>query len=338
MIGTAVFLVFDAVAAVAVVTQASNQDDSITIEMTADAKQMMRSDAPPRGHDIVHGAKIHAASSGPGSDRSAKDLASAAPSPHSGGAPSPPANATKKVKIELYYETRCPDCIEFINMSLAPLWRNADLRKHYDIKMNPFGNAQSVPVSEISEGYKFWNPESTGSGFEMVEICQHGTDECFGNLIQACAITDEPAEKHMELAFCMASVPNWGIEKSSYECMQKLKIDTQKNRNCVKSARGNKILTDMGKETKKVPGRLGTPWVMINGQNLKNPGDLLRSICDNVGPNAISDCKPFQKKSKASHDSPHKEKEGDDDDTFQVFPKLNNVDRSLVMLPPPAAV
>ena len=60
----------------------------------------------------------------------------------------------KAVAINLYYETRCPDCVEFINQTLRPLWNNKDIRPHLNITMNPYGNAMSIPVAKVSEGYK----------------------------------------------------------------------------------------------------------------------------------------------------------------------------------------
>jgi interferon gamma-inducible protein 30 len=252
-------------------------------------------------------------------------------SPHAGDGS---VAANEKLKLELYYESRCPDCIMFINNSLAPLWRNAELNQHFELTMNPYGNAMTVPMSEISEGYSFWHPEQ--KAYDYVHICQHGGEECFGNTIQACAISKLPQEKHMEMILCMESLPEYGLEKASYECMEKFSIDKHKIRECVNGPEGNKILAEFGEQTRKVPGRQGTPWLMVNGKHLENPDNLLKTVCAHVlvgQTSPPSSCKPFEK---AAAPKKHEKKEDEhSDDWFQVLGKVNNVDKNLVMMPPP---
>lgn len=188
----------------------------------------------------------------------------------------------KVISVELYYETRCPDCTGFLSETLAPIWQDMSLRATLNLTMYPFGNAEAIPVSTISKGYKFWHPKSTGEGFTNVAICQHGTDECFGNLIQACAINMVSQEKSMALIFCMASHPEYSIEKASYECMQKHDIDPKKIKDCVQSPKGNELITTLAKQTESVPGRDWTPWIMIDGQHLKNQTHFVPTICTKV--------------------------------------------------------
>jgi hypothetical protein len=291
-------------------------DGALLAEVSSDAKQLMRNGDPSsigRNALPLHGSPA----------KSAFETSLAHPS----------NSAKMPVHIELYYETRCPDCVEFINGSLAALWQSKELREHYEITMYPYGNAQSVPMRDVSEGYRFWHPEQ--KGFEMVHICQHGNDECFGNLVQACVFSSEGQEKAMELVFCMARVPEYGLEKSSFECMEKLSIDPKKIRTCVGSREGNNIMTELSKKTAAVPGRTGTPWVMINGNNLENPNNLIKSVCGSVAVKGISSCAPFEKKAKTS--SSQQKPEGDGD-TFQVLSTRAHVDKNLVILPPPRHV
>mmetsp|Transcript_98374 Transcript_98374/g.188752 ORF Transcript_98374/g.188752 Transcript_98374/m.188752 type:complete len:282 (+) Transcript_98374:71-916(+) len=186
------------------------------------------------------------------------------------------------ISVELYYETRCPDCTSFLSQTLGPLWQDLSLRSSLNLTMYPYGNAMVVPVSKISEGYKFWHPKSTGAGFESVAICQHGADECFGNLIQACAIHTLPQETYMALIFCMASHPDYSMEKASYECMQNNSIDPKKIKDCVQSPKGNELITNLAEQTASVPGRNWTPWIMIDGQHLSNQTALVPTICTKV--------------------------------------------------------
>jgi len=239
------------------------------------------------------------------------------------------ATATKtlgNVTIDLYYESRCPDCVEFINNTLAPLWRNADLRDHLTLTMNPYGNSMSIPVKNVSEGYRFFHPNTTGAGWDYVHICQHGTDECFGNLVHACALKSDEVHQSqaMELIFCMADdamkeQPS-GIEKASYECMAKAGIDQKPIKECVQSTHGNKLMTDFGKLTQKVPDRTGTPWVMLGGKNLVDASKLLKSVCHQLG-NSPSSCSSF-KDAPAADEAPAPAPAADED-SFTVLPLIS---------------
>jgi hypothetical protein len=317
----AAYLVINPVVAVAV--HGKEADSSYLAEVTGSA-QMLRSESH-------HATEAHP----DGDDRIviSPDKDSNADDDKDSNANHAAAKQQGKLKVELYYESRCPDCVLFINNSLAPIWQNKDLNPHIELTMNPYGNAMTVPISQISEGYFFWHPERK-TGWDYVHICQHGGEECFANTIQACAISKLPQEKHMELILCMESLPEWGIEKASYECMEKLSVDKNKIRSCANGPEGNKILAELGKKTQQVPGRTGTPWLMVNGQHLENPTNLLKTVCAHVGPESSTSCKPFATEKGAKKSK----KEEDDGDEFQVFNKLNNVDKNLVIMPPPKRI
>lgn len=207
--------------------------------------------------------------------------------------------APQKVDIDVYYETRCPGCLLFLNRTLEPLWRKRNLREVFNINMYTYGNGMTVPVANISDGYKFWHPDSTGKGWKNVQICQHGNDECLGNLVQVCVKNITDHEKHMDLIFCMtaSTIAGYGVEKSTYECMEKVGIDKDKVRDCVTSPRGDELVTAAGAQTRTLKGRLGTPWVLVGGQHvadniLMNSTLLLQSVCQHVN-NAPVPCAPF---------------------------------------------
>lgn len=234
--------------------------------------------------------------------------------------PSPAPKAASKVAITLYYETRCPDCVMFINQTLAPLWGNKDLRLHLNLSIVPYGNAMSIPTANISEGYKFWHPDTTTEGFEYVHVCQHGSDECLGNLIQACAMNNTSQDKFLELVFCMSAFPEYSVEKASYECMTKAGIDHDAVKTCTKSPEGNRLMASLGEQTAKVEGRLGTPWVLVNGANLQNVSNLMGDACTHLNFVPHS-CQPFKSQTKAhpaAHPDSHHSGDGDD---FRVFEK-----------------
>jgi hypothetical protein len=204
-----------------------------------------------------------------------------------------------KVDMDVYYETRCPGCLLFLNQTLEPLWRNKNNSDIFNINLYTYGNGMTVPTVNISEGYKFWHPESTGDGWNTVQICQHGSDECMGNLVQVCAKNLTDHEKHMNLVFCMSAstIAGYGVEKSTYECMDQVGIDKNKIRDCVTSPHGNNLLNEVGEFTAKLQGRTGTPWVMVGGEHvadevLMNSTLLLQSVCKHVQ-NVPVPCAPF---------------------------------------------
>jgi len=234
------------------------------------------------------------------------------------------ATPASSVNIDVYYETMCPGCLLFLNRTLEPLWRNKDLSSALNISMYTYGNGMEIPVKNISKGYKFWHPDTTGTGYDNVHICQHGSDECLGNLVQNCAKEVADKDKHMELVFCMAAstIAGNGMEKGTFECMKKTGIDQDKVRECVTSPRGNKLATEAGKLTHLLKDRKGTPWVMVANEHVQNAllmnGTLLmQAVCSHVG-NVPVPCTPFSGKPAEKASAPQPQSHEDD---FQVFEK-----------------
>jgi len=252
------------------------------------------------------------------------DKASSAPAPTNATTPNT-GSIAKSVNMDVYYETRCPGCLLFINQTLEPLWRNKDLKGVLNVTMYTYGNGITIPTANVSEGYKFWHPETTGKGWDNVQICQHGSDECLGNLVQVCAKDIADNDKYMELIFCMAAttIAGYGEEKSTYECMQKADIDHDKVKECVTSPHGNNLVTEAGRQTHLLKSREGTPWVMVAGTHVENDllvnsTLLLQSLCSHVGDVPLP-CAPWKKAAPAA---PAKAAApSDDGDDFQVFEK-----------------
>lgn len=218
------------------------------------------------------------------------------------------------VAIEVYYETRCPGCMEFINKTLETLWRNAGMKKTLNISMIAFGNSQLVATENISDGYKSFHKDTTGAGFDYVQVCQHGPEECFGNLVDVCAKhvahtaaalledleeKEKEHDKYMNLVFCMSgkTVAGFGAENAAYECLEETGIDKHKVKDCVQGTQGNKLIAEAGKRTLALKEKKGTPWVVVNGAHagtelLQNGTLLTKAVCSHVC-NAPEPCTPF---------------------------------------------
>lgn len=224
-----------------------------------------------------------------------------------------------KVNVDIYFETRCPGCLMFLNQTLEPLYRTKGMSDLLNITLYTYGNTMTLPTANISEGYKFFHPETTGTGYDYVNVCQHGSDECLGDLVQVCAQEFSEKEKHLDLVFCMAAttIGGYGVENSAYQCMIKAGIDKDKVRECVGSAQGNQLMAKAWKDTEKLEGRQGTPWVMINGEHaadqmLQDVNLLGATVCGK-SQHAPDSCSKFKAKASSSP-APAAQS-----DIFQVF-------------------
>lgn len=229
-----------------------------------------------------------------GSGEAANPFMGPRPGKENAGGPSDPeaGNTTDTINIQVFYETKCPQSLNFLNTTLRAVWSNNELSAAFTISMLPYGDAQTIPAAQVSEGYKFWHPEAADSDFLNVHVCQHGAEECLGNLVQACAIHLLPPSKHLGLIFCMAAKPEYSIEKSSYECMTSQDINITQVADCVRSPIGNQLMTNFAEETQQLKGRQGLPWVMVDKTHLANENQLMQYVCSKLDNNPSS-CSVF---------------------------------------------
>merc|ERR1712130_976885 len=74
------------------------------------------------------------------------------------------------LKMDLYYESLCPDSTRFISNQIPEMW--AALSQEVSINFVPYGFASTT---EDEDG-------------ELHFECQHGDRECAGNIVQACSL------------------------------------------------------------------------------------------------------------------------------------------------------
>jgi len=86
-------------------------------------------------------------------------------------------NGDELVKINVYYESLCPDSKAFITQQLGPVYQK--FKKYLEVELRPYGNAKTTWQAGR-------DPKKEGGrwGFE----CQHGKSECIGNLLHASLI------------------------------------------------------------------------------------------------------------------------------------------------------
>jgi interferon, gamma-inducible protein 30 len=80
------------------------------------------------------------------------------------------AQTDDRVVVNIYSESLCPDCMDFFETSFKQAVNTADFELICKYDVFPYGNAHQTKV-----------------GSEWQFTCQHGAEECYGNLLEVCA-------------------------------------------------------------------------------------------------------------------------------------------------------
>ncbi|XAR60770.1 hypothetical protein NMG60_11034267 [Bertholletia excelsa] len=199
--------------------------------------------------------------------------------------------SSEKVSMEVYYETLCHHCTNFIVNYLVKIFENG-LISIVDLNLVPWGNA------------KF----TGNTTFE----CQHGPDECFLNTIDACAIDVWPdLNKHFSFIYCIETLVSEKKYPKWKSCFEKLGFDPAPVAECYRSGYGKELELQYGAETYALePPHEYVPWVIVDGQPLyKDYKNFMGYICKaykgTAAPNACSDLSiniiPMEKEDDAFH-------------------------------------
>nr|AKS48281.1 gamma-interferon induced thiol reductase GILT1 [Scylla paramamosain] len=186
-------------------------------------------------------------------------------------------SAVDPVKIHLYYETLCPYSIDFVVNQLYKTWTL--VKDIMEVEMFPFGNAEYYPDGE---GWSF--------------RCQHGSGECRGNMIHACAKNHfNDINIEMEFVNCLLSAdypPNAGAK-----CAAEVGADWAPLEQCVNSIEGQNLLHDVAVQQEQLQPKLYfVPWIIVKDvfseeQVGECQTNLLKVVCEKytgVKPDACS--------------------------------------------------
>lgn len=158
---------------------------------------------------------------------------------------SPPA----KVLVELYEESLCPYCCNFVVNGLSKLFKDG-LIDIVDLRLIPYGNAKASPDGRIV-------------------VCQHGELECTMNLVEGCAIKLFPnITQWFPFIACLSAVtPKLAIESHVPECAAGAGLDLKTLQECYTGPLGKKFERDFAAQTNSLsPPHQYVPWVVVNGQ------------------------------------------------------------------------
>lgn len=177
-----------------------------------------------------------------------------------------------KVNLTLYYESRCHECR---NLTTTQIWPTFQ-------KLSDIMNLELVPYGNTIES---WDPEDG----QWVFDCQHGPDECTGDLIETCALAlVNNITKSLPFINCVEKSDDIPAD-SAPGCAKEHGINYDRVMNCVNSRFGNYLQHLAGVKTESLqliyPQQDHVPWVTLNGIHSdaiedRSESDLLSLICD----------------------------------------------------------
>jgi len=189
------------------------------------------------------------------------------------------------VSVELYYESLCPDCREFISDQFYPSWVLLQDSGILSVDLIAYGNAHE---SQLSSGQ--WN-----------YTCQHGPKECEGNLIENCIMdaTNYNTDMYMPIIFCIenSSDPLAAAEK----CVVSGNLNWKHIESCSKGDQGNALMHKAAVKTDALkPPHKYVPWIVANGvhtEELQDAAqkDFFKFVCDMYKGTKPKECQPLIK-------------------------------------------
>lgn len=177
-------------------------------------------------------------------------------------------NDAPAVQVELYYESLCGACRQFLVLQLFPTWLM--LNEIMNVTLVPYGNAQE---KNVSGKWEF--------------TCQHGQDECYVNTIKACVMYHlQNIPSYFPVIFCIELSSN--LTSALEPCLAAFHpvLPVKTVMDCVTGDVGNKIMHQNAMQTDSLnPPHQYVPWVVINGKHNDSLQDrainaLFNLICE----------------------------------------------------------
>ena len=159
-----------------------------------------------------------------------------------------------KIKIEMFTESLCPDCMDFLTSSFKTAFNTKDIEFLAEFHIYPYGNAHQTFVENK---WKFQ--------------CQHGDIECSGNLIQNCAMNQTNLKTGVDFILCFEEnieAFDKDVDKTGQHCSDQLNLDFVSLKNCMTSDLGNKVQHEVAVKTETLdPPKSYVPWIVVNGEH-----------------------------------------------------------------------
>ncbi|NWT56361.1 GILT reductase, partial [Erythrocercus mccallii] len=191
--------------------------------------------------------------------------------------PSLPSPTAPAVQLSLYYESLCPACRQFLVLELFPTWLLLP-EEMLNITLVPYGNAQERNISG-----------------KLDFQCQHGPEECLGNMMEACLMHEaKNFSTYFPVIFCLESgssvtknleavcplpcpsCPTLGdipvplTPPVSPQCLQIYApgVDSGRITACVQGDTGVALMHHNAQVTEALdPPHQYVPWITVNGKH-----------------------------------------------------------------------
>jgi len=177
------------------------------------------------------------------------------------------------VKVTLYYEALCGGCHQWISDEMYPTYQK--LGKYMDIDFVPYGNA-----------------DQQQSGDSWTFECQHGPDECHGNLQQSCMFNYvKDQDTYVDIIYCIENSGDITDDNKVKQCIADSGVSDsmiQDIQTCWEGEEGIQLHHENGDKTDAlIPPHKYVPWVTFNdehsidNESMYCQDDLCRCLCDN---------------------------------------------------------
>ena len=179
-------------------------------------------------------------------------------------------------KITIYVESLCPFCLQLITTVYKEFRDTVTKPNLAEVEFITFGNAKEVYNTETKK-YEF--------------TCQHGENECYGNLVETCAIQTLGKVQGYDTLICIESnIVSFGInfDKALEFCLQNDQENLELVKECVTSDLGNLYQHEMAQKT---GNHSWVPWVMVDGvHDLDAEDKIFESLIDYLCGDDITKC------------------------------------------------
>ena len=179
-------------------------------------------------------------------------------------------------KIQIYIESLCHNCVDFFKTSFKNFYEKVQNPNLVDIEFIPYGNAKEV-YNEATGKYEF--------------ECHHKENECYGNLIQTCAIQVMGRIKSYETILCIEINSNdfdKDFDKTLAYCLSNDQTTLEEIKTCVASDMGNYYQHQMAQKT---GDHQWVPWVIVNGvHDVDVENQILHNLIDYICGDDKSKC------------------------------------------------
>ena len=180
-------------------------------------------------------------------------------------------------KIQVYIESLCPDCVYFILNSFKKFYENVKNPNLAEIEFVPYGNANEKFNSEKNK-WEF--------------TCQHGDIECYGNLIETCAIQKMGRVNSYGAIICIESNVDkydFDFDKTIEYCFANDQTTLQEIKECVSSDIGNLYQHQMAQKTDI--NHKWVPWIIVDGvHDIDVENQIIENLADYLCGDDKTDC------------------------------------------------